>query len=76
MNSLVNKIDNITKIARTLHEENPDEDVSELSLENVKELIESMDGFDEDEFELTPEMLQEIHETWIEIHEQDDEDME
>jgi Fe-S-cluster formation regulator IscX/YfhJ len=46
-------------------------DLSELTLLNVKELIESLEGFDQDELELTEETLSEVLETWYEMQEEE-----
>ncbi len=71
MTLYTDKIDSIRKIARCLCDSYYNEELSELTLLNVKELIESLEGFDQDELELTEETLSEVLETWYEMQEEE-----
>jgi FeS assembly protein IscX len=64
----------VEEIAINLEENYLDEDISELTLQNLEELIKSLSDFDDHEVETTKELLKEILDAWQEIREHSSEE--
>ncbi|XVN42126.1 MAG: Fe-S cluster assembly protein IscX [Candidatus Rickettsia vulgarisii] len=57
----------VEEIAKSLEEDYPDEDISELSIQDLEDLIKSLEDFEDNEVEVNKEVLKEIQEAWEEI---------
>ncbi|WP_375327457.1 Fe-S cluster assembly protein IscX [Candidatus Tisiphia endosymbiont of Nemotelus uliginosus] len=57
----------VEEIAIHLEENYPDEDISELTLQDLEDLVKSLSEFDDHEVETNREVLKEILEAWEEI---------
>lgn len=58
---------NVEEIAKALEEDYPDEGIDELSLQDLEDLIKSLEDFEDNEVEVNKEVLKEIKEAWGEI---------
>lgn len=54
----------VEEIAIHLEENYPDEDISELTLQDLEDLVKSLSEFDDHEVETNREVLKEILEAW------------
>lgn len=57
----------VDEIAIHLEENYPDEDISELIIQDLEDLVKSLSEFDDHEVETNREVLKEILEAWEEI---------
>ncbi|WP_341764085.1 Fe-S cluster assembly protein IscX [Candidatus Tisiphia endosymbiont of Beris chalybata] len=57
----------VDEIATHLEENYPDEDISELTIQDLEDLVKSLSEFDDHEVETNREVLKEILEAWEEI---------
>ncbi|MCC8417123.1 MAG: Fe-S cluster assembly protein IscX [Rickettsia endosymbiont of Bryobia graminum] len=57
----------VEKIAESLEREYHDEDISELPIQDLEDLVKSLDDFEDNEVEVNKEVLKEIQEAWEEI---------
>lgn len=55
----------VEEIAEALEEEYPDEDAASLSLEEIKEMAVSLEGFEAYDVEVGEHLLEEIREAWV-----------
>ena len=55
----------VDEIAKSLEEDYPDYDISELSTQDLEELVRSLDDFDDNEVEVNKKVLEEIQEAWM-----------
>ena len=60
-------IEEIEQIAAALEENYEEEDIPEGNLEEVKEMVLSLNEFDFHEDEITQEVLEQVLEHWLEI---------
>ncbi|CAF1506085.1 unnamed protein product [Rotaria sp. Silwood2] len=57
----------VDEIAIHLEENYPDEDISELTIQDLEDLVKSLSEFDDHEVETNREVLKEILEAWEEL---------
>lgn len=57
------------EIAEFLEDNYPEEDISLIKLSYLEEMIRSLSELDDEEIQLSKEILQEIKETWLALRE-------
>ncbi|WP_316352994.1 Fe-S cluster assembly protein IscX [Candidatus Trichorickettsia mobilis] len=62
-------VNNIEEIAEFLEDNYPEEDISLIKLTYLEEMIRSLSELEDEEIQLSKEILQEIKETWLVLRE-------